>query len=270
MWLIGTEQGLLPYPVMMNNIVLAGAERADVIVDFAGFEGQHIVLRNLANAPYPDGEDTKIPEIMLFRVKSGSVADTTANPANGKLKLPAFQSIRPPKQKKSVRDWVLKEAFDPFTGEPSDVKINGLWFHDPIEDFPKAGSTEIWNWVNLTEDAHPMHPHLIKFQVLGRVPLDVARFEGDWLAWIASGRKPSKKPYALDYATGPRQSPAPDEIGWKDTVKASVGMITQIVAQFDIPSGSVVGASGGYEYVAHCHILEHEENDMMRPFAVKK
>jgi spore coat protein A len=153
------------------------------------------------------------------------------------------------------------------------VKVNGLWFADPTEDFPKQGTTEIWNWVNLTEDAHPMHPHLVKFQVLGRVPLDVARFEGDWLAWIAAGRKPSKRPKALDYATGSRQAPAPDEIGWKDTVKASVGMITQIVARFDIPPGSQTvstPAGAAYEYVAHCHILEHEENDMMRPFAVKK
>jgi spore coat protein A len=172
-----------------------------------------------------------------------------------------------------VRDWVLKEAFDPFTGEPSDVKINGLWFDDPIEEFPEQGSTEIWNWVNLTEDAHPMHPHLVKFQVYGRVPLDVARYEADWLAWIAAGRKPSRRPKALNYATGPRQAPAPDEIGWKDTVKASVGMITQIVAKFDIPPGSETVATregDAYEYVAHCHILEHEENEMMRPFAVKR
>lgn len=268
MWLIGTEQGLLRHPVKMNKIVLAGAERADVIVDFAGFQGQEIPLRNTANAPYPSGEDVKIPEIMLFRVKSASVVDTTANPAKGQLKLPAFKGILPPRPNTPVRDWVLKESFDPFTEEPADVKINGRWFNEPIEDFPQAGSTEIWNWVNLTEDAHPMHPHLVKFQVYGRVPLDVARYEGDWLAWIAAGRDPLSKPKALDYATGPRQAPAKDEIGWKDTVKASVGMITQIVARFDIPPQSVVGASGGYEYVAHCHILEHEENEMMRPFAV--
>lgn len=268
MWLIGTEQGLLRHPVKMNKIVLAGAERADVIVDFAGFQGKEIPLRNTANAPYPNGEDVKIPEIMLFRVKSDSVVDTTADPAQGQLKLPAFKGILPPRPDTPVREWVLKEAFDPLTEEPSDVKVNGLWFDDPVEDFPQQGTTEIWNWVNLTEDAHPMHPHLIKFQVYGRVPFDVARYEGDWLAWIEAGRNPLTKPKALDYATGPRQRPAKDEIGWKDTVKADVGMITQIVARFDVPPQSVLGASGGYEYVAHCHILEHEENEMMRPFAV--
>ncbi len=252
----------------MTKIVLAGAERADVIVDFAGDFDQEIPLSNTANAPYPDGEDVKIPRIMMFRVnKPLSGKDTTTPPH--KLVLPGFQGILPPPAGTPTRDWVLKESFDDLTGEPKEVKINGRWFDDPIEDFPEEGSTEIWNWVNLTEDAHPMHPHLIKFQVLGRVPLDLARYEGDWFAWIAAGRNPADKPQAPNYAMGPRQAPALDEIGWKDTVKASVGMITQIVAKFDVPPGSQLNpASGGYNYVAHCHILEHEENEMMRPFAV--
>ena len=76
------------------------------------------------------------------------------------------------------------------------------------------GSTEIWNYVNLTGDTHPMHPHLIKFQVLGRVPFNVAAFDLDWTAWIDAGRT-GTKPDALAYATGPRQAPSPDEIGWK-------------------------------------------------------
>ena len=267
MWLIGTEQGLLPYPVRMKKIVLAPAERADVIVDFGGDFGEEIPLTNSANAPYPDGEDVKIPRIMVFRVGKPLAGKDTTTPPH-KLVLPAFEGILPPPEGTPTRDWVLKEAFDPLTGEPTDVKINGLWFDDPLEDFPQMGSTEIWNWVNLTEDAHPMHPHLVKFQVYGRVPLDVAGYEEDWLAWISAGRDPLARPNALDYATGPRQAPDADEIGWKDTVRASVGMITQIVANFNVPPGSETGASGGYEYVSHCHILEHEENEMMRLFSV--
>jgi spore coat protein A len=267
MWLIGTEQGLLPHPVRINKIVLAGAERADVIVDFGGNYGDEIALFNTANAPYPNGSDVTIPKIMMFRVnKRLSGKDTTTPPQ--KLVLPAFQGITPPAANTPSRDWVLKEGFDELIGEPKEVKINGLWFDDPIEDFVQAGSTEIWNYVNLTEDAHPMHPHLIKFQVLGRIPLDVARYEADWFAWMAADRDPDTKPHALDYATGSRQAPGADEIGWKDTVKASVCMITQIVAKFDIPTGSETGMSNGYEYVHHCHILEHEENEMMRPYAV--
>ena len=267
MWLIGTEQGLLPHPVKLTKIVLAGAERADVIVDFGGNFGEEIALFNTANAPYPNGSEVAIPKIMMFRVnKRLSGKDTTTPPH--RLVLPAFQGILPVADNTPTRDWVLKETFDPDTDEPQEVKVNGLWFDDPIEDFPTKGSTEIWNYVNLTEDAHPMHPHLIKFQVLGRMPLDVAGYEEDWFAWIAAGRDPATKPKALDYALGPRQAPGPDEIGWKDTVKASVGMITQIVGKFDVPPESQTGESGGYEYVHHCHILEHEENEMMRPYAV--
>ncbi len=267
MWLIGTEQGLLPRPVQMKQILLAPAERADVIVDFGGDFGQEIVLFNTAHAPYPDGEEVKIPQIMVFRVtKPLSGQDTTTAPHE--LVLPAFQGILPPHVDVPVRDWVLREASDPVTEEPIDVRINGRWFDDPVEDFPKEGSAEIWNWVNLTGDAHPMHPHLVKFQVYGRVPFNVDRYEEDWQAWIKAGRNPATKPKALAYATGPRQAPGPDEIGWKDTVKADVGMITQIVATFEVPPGSETGESGGYDYVAHCHILEHEENEMMRPYAV--
>lgn len=267
MWLIGTEQGLLPHPVKMTKIVVAGAERADVIVDFTGLAGRNIMLKNTAKAPYPNGTALGLPQIMLIRVtKPLSSEDTTTPPQN--LVLPAFQGILPVPDGTPTRDWVLKETFDPLTQEPQEVKVNGLWFDDPIEDFPTEGSTEIWNYVNLTEDAHPMHPHLIKFQVVGRVPFDVERYTEDWLEWIDDGRNPATKPQALDYATGTLQAPAPDEIGWKDTVKASVGMITQIAATFDVPPASETGMSGGYEYVHHCHILEHEENEMMRPYAV--
>lgn len=268
MWLIGTEQGLLPMPVRMNKIVIGPAERADVIVDFNGFQGQKIILNNTAKAPYPTGKAVKIPQIMQFVVSKGNITDTTADPARGQLSLPAFTSILPPPAGTPTRDMVLKETIDPATMTPIHVRINGYWFEDPIDDFPVAGSTEIWNWVNLTADTHPMHMHLVKFQVYGRIPFNVAAYDAAWTAWIAAGRNPATKPQALTYATGPLQAPGPDEIGYKDTVKADTGMITQIVAKFDVPPGSVAGASGGYEYVEHCHILEHEENEMMRPFSV--
>jgi spore coat protein A len=240
---------------------------ADVIVDFGGNFGDELALFNTANAPYPNGSDVAIPKIMMFRVtKRLSGKDTTTPPQ--KLVLPSFQGILPPPEGTPIRDWVLKEDFDDITGEPKEVKINGLYFDEPIEEFPKRDSTEIWNYVNLTEDAHPMHPHLIKFQVLGRIPLDVEGFTEDWFAWIDAGRNPATRPQALNYALGPLQAPGLDEIGWKDTVRASVGMITQIAAKFEIPPASEMNMDGGYEYVHHCHILEHEENEMMRPYAV--
>jgi len=156
-----------------------------------------------------------------------------------------------------MREIVMKETMDPFTDEPTDVRLNGKWFDDgTVDENPKLGETEIWQFINLTVDAHPMHMHLVKFQVYDRQPFNVPAYTADWLAGIAS-------PVA-NYVTGPAVQPLPEEMGWKDTVKSYPGQITRVIATFDLPPGSTLPA----EYVYHCHILEHEENEMMRPFVV--
>jgi spore coat protein A len=103
---------------------------------------------------------------------------------------------------------------------------------------------ETWSLVNLTGDVHPVHLHLVRFQVLERRPFDL-------FTWNASG--------TLKY-TGPAQPPPPEEMGWKDTVRADPGMVTRIIARFEGEPG---------RYVWHCHLLEHEDNDMMRPFLLR-
>jgi len=101
-----------------------------------------------------------------------------------------------------------------------------------------------WEWTNNSGIPHPMHIRNVQFQVVQRTPPS-----------SLTGYNTVKQGFV--------------DSGWKDTVRASVGMITQMVAKFDVPPGSQPGMSGGYEYVHHCHILEHEENEMMRPFSVK-
>ncbi|MBI4790478.1 MAG: multicopper oxidase domain-containing protein [Chloroflexi bacterium] len=268
MWIIGTEGGLLPAPVYADNFLMAPAERYDVIVDFAPFAGGVIPLVNGAPAPYPFGDMAVIPNIMQFRVKLALQGkDTTLPPEE--LKLPEFKPLLPVPKNAKERDIVLGERM---MGEnPTAAIINDLWFEEKGDDTPKLNDTEIWNWVNLTGDAHPMHTHLFMFQVIERVPFDVEKYTGDWDAWVAAGRKPSARPKPLEYATGSAIPAADDEIGMKDTVKAYPGYITRIVGKFDVPPGSAKsGHEGpeGYEYVYHCHILEHEDNDMMRPFTV--
>jgi spore coat protein A len=246
-------------------------------------------VTNDAGAPYGDGPDPglALPEIMQFKVsKPLQGKDTTANPAN--LVLPGYQRTVPnlsiPNLYKAgipVRENVLKETTDA-EDNPIYVRINGLWFGDPVEETPTQDSTEVWSFVNLTGDAHPMHTHLVMFQVLGRVPFNTAKYETDWLAWIAAGRNSKTKPKALDYATGGPKLPPPEEWGLKDTVKCYPGEIALVAGQFKVPPGSQKGGMmtmngkmmfdprmNAYEYVYHCHILEHEENDMMRPFVVK-
>ena len=155
-----------------------------------------------------------------------------------------------------MREIFMKETMDPFTGTPTDVRLNGKWFDEPIDENPKVGDTEIWQFINLTVDAHPMHMHLVKFQVYDRQPFNAALFDADRMAGIV-------RPIA-NYVTGPVVPPLPEEMGWKDTVKSMPGEITRVIAKFDVPPGTELPA----EYVYHCHILEHEENEMMRPFQV--
>jgi spore coat protein A len=121
--------------------------------------------------------------------------------------------------------------------------LNHKHWHEPVTETPKLGATEIWEFVNLTEDTHPMHLHLVRFQVLDRRLFDVFAYRNDkGLRYLAAATQP-----------------APNESGWKDTVQCPPGMITRIIVRFD-------GYAGKYLY--HCHILEHEANDMMRPFEV--
>ena len=114
---------------------------------------------------------------------------------------------------------------------------------------------EIWEIANLTGDTHPIHFHLVNVQIVNRQPFKVGQYNG------------------VPSFLGPPVPPAPNELGWKETVKMNPGEVTRVIMQFNLPSGLpfTVPASprtGGNEYVWHCHILEHEEHDMMRPLVV--
>jgi spore coat protein A len=125
---------------------------------------------------------------------------------------------------------------------------------------PAAGAVEEWSYVNMTEDTHPMHIHLVTFQVVGRTPFNVD-------AYRAKYGTPEGVPGGIDptpFATGPTIPAGPAERGFKDTVKANPGYFTTVRARFDLPDGLTAPQT----YVHHCHIVEHEDNDMMQPFTV--
>ena len=120
---------------------------------------------------------------------------------------------------------------------------------------PRAGALEVWQIANLTGDTHPIHFHLVNVQVIARQPFNVAKYAG------------------TPIYTGPARLPDPTETGWKETVKMHPGEVTTVIMKFDLPSVPFTVPSsprtGGAEYVWHCHILEHEEHDMMRPLVVR-
>lgn len=255
-WIIGMEQSLLPAPVRRTTLLLAPGERADVIIDFASLrKGTLVTLKNDAKAPFPGGQGGDVAQVMQFQVtKTLARPDTTTPPAN--ILLPAVPRLSPTPGA-PMREIVMKETMDMATGVPTDVRLNGKWFDDgTIDENPRVGDTEIWQFINLTVDAHPMHMHLVQFQVYDRQPFNAALFDADRMAGIIMP--------VGNYVTGPAVPPPPEEMGWKDTVKSMPGEITRVIAKFDVPPGSELPA----EYVYHCHILEHEENEMMRPFAV--
>jgi spore coat protein A len=140
------------------------------------------------------------------------------------------------------------------------LNLSGAHFDQPPTETPRAGTVEDWVYINLTGDTHPMHLHLVTFQVIGRTPFDAE-------AYTAAYSGPNGVPGGIDptpFATGPMLAPAPEERGFKDTVKANPGYFTTIRAKFELPAG----VNAPQRYVHHCHIVEHEDNDMMRPFVV--
>ena len=226
---IGSDQGLLSHPVSQPSIMMAPAERADVIVDFSKLAGKTVLLKSLAM------------ELMQIRVAPRAKAATTL-PAP-----PLPEALRPVKRiarnaAVRTRTLTLNTYTDPKTHMMM-MLLNATYWHQPVTEKPVLGSTEIWEFVNTTEDTHPIHLHLVRFQVLNR-----QRFDVD--GYLESGK--------LRFA-GPEILPNANEYGWKDTVQADSGLITRIIVPFE-------GYPG--RYVWHCHVLEHAANEMMRPYEV--
>jgi len=229
---IGTDGGMLPAPVPLNQLTLMPGERADVVIDFASYAtGAEILLTNSAPAPFPGTPGVGvIPNVMKFIV---------TNVAGHTVALPTMlRSLERLSETNSVkqRDFVLRKSSDPCTG--AKWLINDLHWDD-ITEFPVLGTTEVWSFINRSGVAHPMHLHLVLMQVLDRQPFV---FTNDTIV-----------------TTGPPVPPPANEAGWKDTVRANPAEITRVIARFD-------GFAGRYPY--HCHIIEHEDHEMMRQFEV--
>ena len=222
---IGGDQGLLAAPVAVQYVQLAPAERADLIVDFTAHRGARVVL---ASDSF---------ELMEFRVSDKPVADPSALPSSLRA-LPRLAESAAVK----TRRLTLDESVN-LVAESTGMLLNKTPWHAPITEKPVLGTTEIWEFVNLTDDTHPIHLHLVRFQILDR-----RRFEG--FQYMTEGR--------LSYL-GPPMPPDANELGWKDTVRVNAKTVTRIIVPF-------VGFAG--RYVWHCHILEHEDNEMMRPYEV--
>jgi spore coat protein A len=238
---IGSDGGLVSEPVSRSQLLIAPGERIDVILDFRGREGRRLTLLNDAPAPYPSGGGGLVPRwIMQFRVRRPlkSYPDTSEIPT----KLAKSLQLREDAATKTRRH-VLREMMRPDETFHR-ILLNGLRFDDPITEDPMNGTTEIWEFVNPTMDAHPIHLHAVHFQLLDRRRFNRRRYQTD----------------SEVVFTGSSMPAAPEECGWKDTILCPPWQVTRVITPFHGEPG---------RFVWHCHMLEHEDNEMMRPYLLR-
>jgi spore coat protein A len=342
-WQIVTDGGYLDAPVKidpnvkpLDKLRILPGERAGFIIDFAGYEGETLLVRNTGRTPYPKGEPpmgSTLGQVLLFRVgpSSSFTPDSSYDPASGiprrtpliRLVDPAAGIPAPGVSPTVRRQLTLNEVESPeptiedditYPGGPLEVLVNNTKWNGehevegervPREDFaqlgpnylselPEEGAIELWEIVNLTADAHPIHTHLTQFQLMNRQKFNMNKYEPIYEAAFPDGEfmpayGPPKSydfyapilggnPDVTPYLQGPVRPPDANEAGWKDTVMAPPGMVTRFIvrfAPFDTPldDADPLYAFNPYSdtspYVWHCHIIDHEDNEMMRPYAVK-
>jgi spore coat protein A len=331
-WQIGTDGGYLDAPVpidpnatkpQLQKLLLMPGERADLIVDFSSAAGQTLLLRNTGRTPYPKGEPphgSTLGQIMLVRVGPGPVADASYDPASGtQLRTPMIRLVDPVAgalaagvTADKTRQLTLNEVIG--VGGPLEVLVNNTKWSGKREDgsirddftpvttggiteylseLPVEGTTEVWEIVNLTADAHPIHTHLTQFQLMNRQAFNTNKYAKTYAAAFPAGTYVPGYGPPLDYADGnsralggnpdivphlqgPARPPAANEAGWKDTIIAYPGEVTRFAVRYaptdkDIDANDLVYPfdPDGHGYVWHCHIIDHEDNEMMRPYRVQ-
>jgi FtsP/CotA-like multicopper oxidase with cupredoxin domain len=282
---IGTDGGYLQTPVTLTSLTIAPGERADILVDFSAIPaGTLIILENTAKAPFPNGapaDPQTVGQIMQFTV----TVNTPVPP-----QLPLAQILTPwsnPTLTGNVfptlpaasitRILTLNEVMGP--AGPVEILLNGQKWDAAISELPKNGTTEDWAIVNTTADTHPIHLHLVQFQLVSRQPFQKKKYLTDWLLANAAGLSPGGMlpltqptvvlPFA-PYLQGKPVGPNLNEQGWKDTVRMNPGEVTIIRVRFSAQDGTAFpfDPTAGPGYVWHCHIIDHEDNEMMRPYKV--
>lgn len=284
---IGTDGGLLGAPIPFapdGGLLLAPAERADLVVDFSRLRGRTLTWVNCAGAPFhgaasllapgvPDPDNrVPFPNVIQFRVSPHAPGAHAPLPAPLSPSFVRLSHLVPHTEHRLValvedgdRHMLTLRELVPLAADPAPTgavvwiqqgadaakpyRVGARNFEDTVNFFVAAGATEVWKFINLTEDTHPMHIHLVQFQAIGRNKVI--------------------DPDAFDLATDSTATPLridaaeigidPNMQGWKDTIRVDPSEMLSVMATFE-------GFVGRYMY--HCHIVEHEDRDMMRPFVV--
>ncbi len=230
---IGTDGGFLRAPIEIPSIELLPAERADFIIDFSNYKGEKIILMN-SDEEFADDHTNVIMQFTVdlpLRSEDTSEIPTALAPSMDVYTEHAH----------TIRNLPLTATTDEY-GRLM-LLLNNHMYHDPATEKPALDSIEIWNLINTAPVPHPIHIHLIQFKILERQPFDVELFDSEGIVQYTGDPEPPK-----DY-----------EQGWKDTVKVEAGSVTKLIMHWKGYTGN---------YIWHCHYLEHEDHDMMRPITV--
>lgn len=304
-WVIGNDGGLLDAPVPVTSIRVAPGERYDVIVDFSGYDaGQTVELRNDEAPPFQAAVigAVTMPLLCRFRVSTarGFTGGVPTSLRGGRGPAPIGPIARPTR----IRTVTVSQPYA-LRNPPAIMSLNNLRYSDPDIEMPRPGTVEQWNIVNITPDPHPIHIHLVTFRILSRTPLRTVDYQvanpqpAIGIKWT---------PDAEGFLAGPANPPAPWEAGWKDTVRVDGGTVTRIIVRFPtaeelgfdpdatfarpadttvpepssehgVDHGPMHQAHNGMDhsvepaadlqgYVWHCHLLDHEDHDMMLKYRI--
>ncbi|CAO2174444.1 unnamed protein product [Urochloa humidicola] len=276
---VGSDSVYLAKPVSTRKFLLAPSEIADVVIDFAKSSAGAAVLSDDAPAPYPGdpGDKAVTVEVMKFLIEDSAAAAT--EPADTSSVPSALMRHYPKpnaREAAATRRITMYEYTKNGTDEPTHLYLNARSYMDPVTETPREGTSEVWEVINLTDDNHPLHVHLAVFSVLEQRSLrrvdefrDCMMRQNDAAACglgrhLAGGRK----------HVVPRQ-----ERGWKNVFKVRPSAVTRILVRFkpleaddaaspEEESRFPFDVTTGPGYVYHCHILDHEDNEMMRPMKI--
>ncbi|XP_073000180.1 multicopper oxidase LPR1 homolog 4-like [Typha latifolia] len=268
-YVIGSDSSYLSAPVCTSSILVAPAEIFDVVIDFSQSTTSEAELLNNAAYPFPTGTPAGPlnGKVMKFTISAETKPDKLDKSTMPKAEV-NYAVVNIPDISKLKTRYIVLYEYQTADGEPTHLYINGLRLEDPPTETPKSGTTELWHVINLTGDNHPLHIHLATFQaVKAQELLDLQNFT-DCMTAVNDAVKCD----VWRHAVGKVVAIPEHEKTWKNIVKMEPGYMTSVVVAFklvdtDMPYPFDATAEPGYVY--HCHILDHEDNAMIRPLILQ-
>ncbi|CAD6239375.1 unnamed protein product [Miscanthus lutarioriparius] len=264
---VGSDASYLPRPVVVTHLLVAVAEAFDVVVDFSECATLEAELVNTAPYPYPDGD---APNHLNGKVMKFVVDPPAVKVDHSRVPARLLDYVKVAEEEAAQRRYiVMYEYEDEATGAPTHLYINGKRMEDPATETPRPGTTEVWEVINLTQDNHPLHLHLATFQaVRARELVELEEFKH-----CMERLNDAVRCDVARHAVGEEVAVPEHERTWKNVVKIAPGFMTTVVVKFlmvDTGRSYPFDATAEPGYVYHCHILDHEDNAMIRPLKLIK